>query len=114
LKAVVPALHEWLASLRLMLHRDRIHVAPSLAGRTFVGFRITPGRRRIRNTNVRSFLRRLCWMRRGFRKRRLTRDDVQRRLMGWLGHAYQADSGPLIARLAKGWVVQRGRFKAFR
>ncbi|HTU23243.1 MAG TPA: reverse transcriptase domain-containing protein [Gemmataceae bacterium] len=113
LKAIVPELVERLASARLVLHRDRTHVAPSRAGRTFVGFRVTPASRRIRNGNVRSFLRRLRWMRRAFRSRQLSQDDVQRRLMGWLGHAAQADSLPLIAKLASGWVFVHGHFRRF-
>jgi hypothetical protein len=114
LKAVIPQLIDRLAMLRMELHLDRIHVAPSPAGRTFVGFRVTPGRRRIRNENVRAFIRRLGWMRRAFRGRLLSRDDVHQRLMGWLGHAAQADSLPLVGRLASGWIFLRGRFRRFR
>jgi hypothetical protein len=76
--------------------------------------RITPGRRRIRNENVRAFLRRLGWMRRAFQKNQLSPNDVQRRLMGWLGHAAQADSFSLVVRLASGWVFKKGRFKSFK
>jgi retron-type reverse transcriptase len=114
LKAVAAELVEWMAALRLQLHRERIHVAPSAAGRTFVGFGVTPAGRRLRNANVRSFLRRLGWMRRAYRRRVLSREGVQQRLMGWLGHAAQADASRLVARLASGWVFSRGRFRAFR
>jgi retron-type reverse transcriptase len=114
LMAIIPELIHRLAAMRLTLHRGRLHVAPSRAGRTFVGFRVTPGQRRIRNSNVRAFLRRLTWMRRAFRRGRLSRDDVQRHLMGWLGHAAQADSFPLVARLASGWLFRDGRFHSFR
>jgi len=114
LRDVAPALVERLAALRLKLHRDRIHVAPSSAGRTFVGYRVSPARHRIGNANVRAFLGRLGRMRRAFSRRRLSREDVQQRLMGWLGHAAQADSLSLIARLASGWVFRRGRFHSFR
>ncbi len=114
LRAVALELIERAAALRLKLHRDRIQVAPSRSGRTFVGYRVSPGRRRMRNANVRSFLRRLGRMRRAFSGRRMSREEVQRRLMGWLGHAAQADSLSLIARLAKRWVFRRGRFQWFR
>ena len=111
---MAPELVERLAALRLKMHGDRIHVAPSSAGRTFVGYRVSPAKRRIGNANVRAFLGRLGRMRRAFSRRRLSREDVQRRLMGWLGHASQADSLSLIARLASGWVFRRGRFQSFR
>jgi hypothetical protein len=111
---VVPDLVERLAALRLELHRDRIHVSPSSAGRTFVGYRVTPAQRRISNANVRAFLRRLGWVRRALARRRLSRDEVQRRLMGWLGHAARADFLPLISQMATQWVFRRGRFHSFR
>lgn len=114
LKAAVPELIGRLAGVRLELHLERIHVAPSPVGRTFVGFRVTPGRRRIRNENVRAFIRRLGRMRRAFQDRRLSQEDVHQRLMGWLGHAAQADSLSLVAKFAAGWVIHRGRFRAFR
>ncbi|MCE9561833.1 MAG: hypothetical protein K8U57_07245 [Planctomycetes bacterium] len=53
-------------------------------------------------------------MRRTFSTRRLSRDDVQRRLMGWLGHAAQADTLPLVSRLASGWKLRRNQFVSFR
>lgn len=114
LRAAVPELVERMVSLRLELHRDRMGVGPSRAGRTFVGFRVAPGSRRLRNGNVRALLRRLGWMRRALRERRAGPDEVHRRLMGWLGHAAQADAWPLVARLAAGWVFRAGRFVAFR
>ena len=43
-----------------------------------------------------------------------SREEMQQRLMGWLGHAFQADSRPLIARLAAQWLFRGGRFQAFR
>ncbi|MBY0459684.1 MAG: hypothetical protein K2V38_20385, partial [Gemmataceae bacterium] len=49
-----------------------------------------------------------------FARGRLTRAAVQRRLMGWLGHASQADSAPLLARVSRSWHFRRGRFQAFR
>jgi hypothetical protein len=79
----------------------------------FVGFQLAPGRRRLKNRNVRSFLRRLIWMWRALRERRLTSTGVQKRLMGWFGHAAQADCFPLVARLVQGLVFREGQFQAF-
>lgn len=92
-----------LAGLRLRPHPERARLSPSRAGRTFVGFRITPWSRRLRNANVRDFYRRLGWMQRAFGRNRITHTDVRHRLAGWQGHASQADSLGLIARLSRGW-----------
>jgi hypothetical protein len=113
LRALVPAVVDALGGLRLRLHLDRIRVAPSRAGRVFVGFRIGPHFRRLRNAAVRNFLTRLGGYRRAFRAGHLTRADVQRRLMGWVGHAGQADTLALLAKLSREWVFRDGQFVRF-
>jgi hypothetical protein len=105
---------ETLAALGLALHHERSILAPSRAGRVFVGFRIAPDTRRLRNRTVRHFVTRLGRYRRGFDRGRLSPSDIGRRLMGWLGHAGQADSAPLQSRLARNWVFRRGQFVRFR
>jgi hypothetical protein len=114
LRALVPAVVDALAELRLRLHTDRIRLVPARTGRVFVGFRIAPGCLRLRNAAVRSFLTRLSGYRRAFRAGHLGCVDIQRRLMGWLGHAGQADSAPLLARLSREWVFRTGQFIGFR
>jgi hypothetical protein len=113
LRARVPAVVGALSGLRLRLHADRIRVLASRAGRVFVGFRVAPGFRRLRNVAVRHFLTRLGGYRRAFHAGHLTGADVHRRLMGWLGHAGQADTTALLARLSRGWVFRQGQFVRF-
>jgi retron-type reverse transcriptase len=113
LRGFVPCVIEGLAEVRLAIHRHRSRVSPSRVGRMFVGFRIKTHLIRIRNANVRLFLTRLGRLRQEFTQRRLSREEVHQRLAGWLGHAIQADSLPLLARLARGWEFCHGRFWRF-
>jgi len=113
LRALVPLVAEALVALRLR-HHARAHVAPVRAGRVFVGFRVTPAFRRLRNVAVRRFLARLGRYRRAHARGRLSREAVHRRLVGWLGHAEQGDNLALVARVSRGWRFRAGRFVSFR
>jgi hypothetical protein len=114
LRALSPTLAEKFAGLRLRLHVERLQVQPSCAGRSFVGFRITPAQRRLRNASVRQFLRRLRGMRKALQRGRLNREDVQHRLASWLGHAGQGDSLELMGRIARRLRFRNRRFLGFR
>ncbi len=114
LLALLPELLSEFARLRLRLHAERLHLQPSSAGRTFVGFRTTPARRRLTNASVRGFLRRLTGLRKAFGRRLLGGADVRQRLMSWLGHATQGDCLGLIGRLATNWRFRAGEFHGFR
>lgn len=94
---------ELLAGRRLKLHPRKTAVVPTAPGITFVGYRIWPGRKEVRGANVRLFLRRCRAMRRRVEAGTMTLDEVRVRTAGWLGHAAQADSLPLVARLFKRW-----------
>jgi len=96
-------IEELLAGLRLRLHPGKTAIVPTKAGLTFVGYRTWPHRRDVRGANVRLFLKRVREMRKEFAESWLTLDKIRQRVAGWLGHAAQADSLPLFARLAKKW-----------
>jgi len=113
LRAVLDAIRDHLASRRLRLNDRRVAIRPVSHGVTFVGFRIWPDRRLLRKQNVRSFRRRLRWMRRSFEAGRVGWGDVQPRLAGWIGHARQADSARLLERLG-GEMVFRKRSGSIR
>jgi hypothetical protein len=100
LRALAGIVADALRGLRLQLHRERLQVQPSSAGRVFVGYRTMPRCRRLTNEGVRRFQRRLSGLRRAFRHGELDRGRIHQRLMSWLGHAGQADSGGLCTRLA--------------
>jgi RNA-directed DNA polymerase len=114
LREMVHALPEFLAGLRLRLHEERLNVLPAAAGRTFAGYRVFPTHRRIKAANRRAFLRRLRWMKRALAAGKITAADVHQRIMSWCGHALQADSLPLLSKLAQDWFFVDGRFQGFR
>lgn len=103
---------DWLNQQRLRVHQEKLAVLPAAAGRTFVGFRIWARHRSLRAANIRSFRRRLAWMKRAFAAGHLPTSDIRVRLMSWLGHARQADSYRLIRRLSRGWRFQRMNCRA--
>lgn len=94
---------ELLAGLRLRVHPGKTAVVPTRAGITFVGYWTWAHRREVRGANIRAFLKRLRQMRKLVDAGKLTLADVRARVMGWCGHAAQADSLRLFARLAKRW-----------
>jgi len=108
------AVPEFLAKLRLKVHSERLAVLPSAAGRTFVGYRILPSHRVITAEGKQRFLRRLRWIKRSFVNGDISREAVHGRLMSWMGHAGQADSLPLLRKLAADWVFIEGKFDHFR
>jgi len=114
LREMVRAVPAFLAGLRLKVHEERLCVLPAVAGRVFVGYRTTPAGRRVTAEGKHRFLRRLRWMKRAFAAGRIPADKVHQRIMSWLGHAGQADSLPLVRKLADDWVFIDGRFHHFR
>jgi hypothetical protein len=94
---------DMLARLRLRAHPGKTAVVPTRSGITFVGYRTWAHRREVRGSNIRLFLKRLRLLKRLVQDGRLTLDEVRIRVMGWCGHAAQADSVPLFARLARRW-----------
>ena len=108
LRDATERIQDYLASIRLRLHEHKLSIRPVRAGVTFVGFRIWPTHRIIRKDNIRRFRRRVGWMRKAYACRLVNWEDVQPRLVSWMGHAGQADSRRLIRRLSKEWRFTRG------
>ncbi len=92
---------ERLAEFRLRLHRDKTQVRPSRKGLKFLGFVLLPESRRLQQSGVRRFnrrLRRLRWL----KSRRLIRpEDIARSLRAWLAHVQDANSAGLRRALWK-------------
>ena len=100
---------QWLAGVRLRLHEERLAIVPSRAGRLFVGYRTWPRHRLLPAANIRTFVRRMRWLRRAYGRGEISSADVQMRIMSWLGHAQQANTQRLVKRLAREWVFRRKR-----
>lgn len=92
LRAVRVPVAELLAAFQLTAHADCGYPSPSVAGRTFVGFRINPRVRRLTNAAVRR-----AWQRYGQGL------PSASRLRGWIGHGLAGDCRSLARRLCHVW-----------
>jgi retron-type reverse transcriptase len=88
-----------LGRLRLRLHPDKNVVFPIRHGIAFLGYRIFRTHRLLAKANVWRFRRRLRHLQREYARRALGLDDVRRGIVGWIGHARQADTWRLRRRL---------------
>ena len=52
--------------------------------------------------------RRLRWLKQAYARGWISGPDIRPRLMSWIGHARQADSAWLLARLSRAWMFRRG------
>ena len=87
-----PTLHAWrdavcerLAVLRLTIHERRAQVSPVAAGFPFVGWTVTPARRRLRRRNVVAFWRRYRQRLAAYATGEITLDRLGATVHGWLG-----------------------------
>lgn len=94
-----PTLHQWrvavqeqLAALRLTIHENRAQVSPVTAGFPFVGWTITPERRRLRRRNVVQFRRRYRQRLRDYAAGKITFAQLGATVHGWVGHARQGST----------------------
>jgi retron-type reverse transcriptase len=86
-------------TLRLTLHPVKQWVLPVTSGVDFLGYQVFPTHRRLRRSSGLRFQRRLRGMQRAYREGRITLQQIQQRLMAWLGHARHADTYRLRASL---------------
>jgi retron-type reverse transcriptase len=114
LKELLPVMAAELGRVRLKLHSKRATVGPTRAGRSFVGYRISPPARRLTNSAVRRCWRRFGWQRRALAGGEIDREAVHRSLMGWMGHVQQGDGLGLVRRVVERCVFRRGQFVRFR
>jgi len=108
LERAVGQVRAYLGTRRLCLHENKLAIAPTDRGLTFVGYRLWPTHRLLRKNNIRRFRRRVAWMRQAYQRGKLAWADVRPRLASWIGHANQANSKRLLRRLSREWVFTRG------
>lgn len=90
---------EFLATLRLRLHERKAVIAPTRDGIAFVGYRIFPEHRRLRQDNVHTFARRLRALRAAWRAGDLSLETVTQSVQAWVAHAAHADTYRLREQL---------------
>ena len=85
--------------LRLHLHENRAHPAPTATGTSFLGWRIFPFRRRLKRRNVIALMRRQRQYHRAYQARTLSLAQWQQRLQSWISHAAHGNTHALRTSL---------------
>lgn len=109
LREAAMQIQQYLNSIRLRLHKNKLSIKPVREGLRFVGYRIWPSHRLIRKDNIRRFRRRVAWLKKEYRSGRIDFEYIEKRLISWMAHARQAESEKLILRLSKEWKFKRDR-----
>jgi len=102
------AIEKFLEELRIGIHARKSHVRHCGEGIVFLGWRLSPGRTRLVRGNVTRFRGRLRDMRREFQHGALGRDDIQKRIQAWIGHARCGDTWRLRRQIFAGFSLQLG------
>lgn len=89
---VKEAMATYLAGLRLRLHATKCQVMRTQDGIDFLGYRIFPTHRLLRQTTARRFIRRLRLQSKLYARGLLRLQSIDRSVQSWLGHAAHADT----------------------
>ncbi|MBI4679124.1 MAG: hypothetical protein HY748_16230 [Elusimicrobia bacterium] len=93
------AMEEYLAGIGLRLRDRKTQVFPVAQGVDFPGFKVFPGHRLLRRSNVSRFRRRLRGFGEGLQSGKRTIDSVSRSVRSWVAHASWGDTRGLRRRL---------------
>ena len=96
---------EFAASLRLHLHEPEAAVFPVEAGVPFLGWRVYPDHRRLKRRNGVAFQRRFACLREELAAGRITREQVDASVQGWVAHVAHGDTWGLRRSLLSGVVL---------
>lgn len=99
---------ERLAQDRLRLHPRKAQVTPVAGGLDLLGYRVFPGRIRLRNDNGHRFARTLRGFAGGYAAGHLAWADFDPAVQSWIGHARHADTAGLRCALFSNIVFVRG------
>lgn len=103
------AIEQRLRPIRLKLHQHKTQVAPVATGLRFLGFVLTRAGRRLQQSTIRRFNRRLRRLRYEYKNRLITASQVRRSLNAWLAHAGNANSEGIRRELWKRVSFVRSR-----
>jgi hypothetical protein len=101
-------LEERLVEDRLRLHPRKRQVSRCRDGVDFLGYRVFPDFRRLRNDNGFRFARRLRGFAAGYARGDLDWSDFDPSIRAWIGHAIHGDTWGLRCRLFGATVFHRG------
>lgn len=107
LKEAVDLAGIWLGEHRLKWHEERLGLQRTAQPVRFVGYRISPSRKKLPRENIRRFRRRLRWMKQQYATETINFKEIKQRINSWMGHARQADSEGLLWAMSRDWTFQR-------
>jgi hypothetical protein len=96
------AIIERMARLRLTIHERRAQVRPVGEGIPFLGFVVYPGRRRLKRRKGVAFGRRLRWLAEQYADGRVTLEQVNASVGGWVNHVRYGNTVGLRTKLLWG------------
>lgn len=104
---LVADIREYLQTLSLTLHPNKVHLRRTSERVDVLGYLATRDRRWLRNDNGHRATRRLKRLSKGYASNRLSRDDVRASLQSWIGHAMHAETLGLRQQILSGIKFQR-------
>jgi len=107
LKKIKEELTEFLYSLRLSLHPKKSQIFPAKNGIAFLGFHILPNLRRLRQENIRRFIKRMKEHRRLYSNFKIDSEYIKQSINAWKGHAGHGDTKKLIGKLLYQFSFER-------
>lgn len=87
LKELRKEIEEYLKGLRLNLHKKKQQIFPSKNGVPFLGFNIYQTHRRLKQENIRRFVKRMKEKQRQYSNYEIDLEDIRTSIMAWIGHA---------------------------
>jgi len=107
LQAIKLEIKDKLAQNLLLLHPRKAHITPTSDGLDFLGYRVFPHFRRLRNDNGHRFNRKLRQFTKQYAKGQKSWRDFNPSIQSWIGHASHADTVGLRKKLFSGIVLTR-------
>jgi retron-type reverse transcriptase len=96
------------SKLRLMLHSNKTFILPCSKELSFLGQKVLAGNKRLKGSNVRRFRKRISKKWAHVQKNKISHENFNQSLAGWMGHAKQANTFGLRKKIyyelkEKGW-----------
>jgi retron-type reverse transcriptase len=104
------AIEEYLAELRLKIHPVKSQLYETRHGANFVGFRVLPGRLRVRTENLRRARRRLRLLQANYRDGDIDLGKLTECIRSWIAHLEHGDTWRLRERVFAAFPFVRNPF----
>ena len=103
------AIEAYLAGLRLAVNRRKCQVFPCRNGIPFLGARLFPHHLKLSRRLIRRFRRRALSLQQQYRQGRLSLQEIQPRIVSWLGHVRHVAPDRFLSDLLEGLILKRSK-----